>query len=482
MKKSFLAIVTCIIALNINATQERSRQKSHTIDYVPCVINRIIVGLDSHATLEEYIERLHRIGLFLIVQHKIFMAAYSVYNKPLEEFQKSPAFQRALEKVQTLSIPESLIKHYFRIITICCLLNASPLPAQESMGQFEKYDFVKQARNKASIALRILNSSGLVNDQVMFDRLRSIEKNTTQELDTYFDVRNLLTLDTLYAEIIRTLRLEILHAKKMTHHRTQYQDYMNVLPESLLPQSIHQELLLKEEEYAGMDLRSLTHTSIRIGVDLLNPRFQESETHLLSTPGATTQPDEPVTPVRPKPIRMDSLAPKYSLESAYIIQHEHLVRICDPENAMAIDLDLSQESRMLHTYPATPLFDSYAPAVSLGFMTTFSKNLLKKNAIAIQKYRFSPLVDQYIAQLGNEYLVLRDTTTMRECTFIPEDMNGFQCWFAHGQHHNMRSVIRIEFDGHAYLYTMKARIPCTFSYEFDPVSNAIVSRSMALYP
>jgi hypothetical protein len=278
------------------------------------------------------------------------------------------------------------------------------------------------------------------------------------------------------------LHLEILHAKKIKRPSSQYQEYMSVLPESLLPQSMHQELLLKEEEYAGMDLRSLTHTFLRLEVDLLNPRFQEAATHVLSTPPATTQSDEQITPVRPKPIRMDSLAPKYSLESAYIIQHEHLVRICDPENAMAIDLDLSQESRMLHTYPATPLFDSYAPAVSLGFMTTFSKKLLKKNALAIQKYRFSPLVDQYIAQLGNEYLVLRDTKTTRECIFIPEDINGFQCWLVHGQHHNMRSVIRVEFDGHVYLYTMKARIPCTFSYEFDPVSNAIVSRSMALYP
>ena len=250
MKKSFLAIVTCIIALNINATQERSRQESHTIDYVPCAINRTNVGLDSHATLEEYIERLHRIGLFLILQHKIFMAAYTVYTKPLEEFQKSPAFQRALEKIQTFSIPGSLIKHYFRIITICCLLNASPLPAQESMGQFEKYDFIKQARNKGSIALRILNSSGLVNDQVMLERLRSIEKNIIQELDTYFDVKNLLTLDTLYTEIIRTLHLEILHAKKIKRPSSQYQEYMSVLPESLLPQSMHQELLLKEEEYA----------------------------------------------------------------------------------------------------------------------------------------------------------------------------------------------------------------------------------------
>lgn len=479
MRKSFLVIVTCIIILNINAAQERSRQESRDIDYVPCVINRTTIGLNSHATLEEYIERLYRTELFLTLQHKIFMAAYSIYTKPLEDFQEYPAFQRLL---QTFSENESIVKHYFKIITICCLLNAAPLPAQEPMGQLEKYDYIRQARNKASIALRILNSSASIDDQVMLERLSSIEKNINHELDVYFEVKNLLVLDTLYTEIMRIQGQEILHAKKTKRLCPYYQDHMSTLSETLLPQTTRQELLRKEKEYAGMDLRSLTHTPLSIGVELLHPRSQETAIHVLPTSTATTQSDEQVTPVRPKPIRMDSLAPKYSLESAYIIQHKHLIRICDPENAMAIDLDLSQESRMLHTYPATPLFDSYAPAVSLGFMTTFSKKLLKKNALAIQKYRFSPLVDQYIAQLGNEYLVLRDTKTTRECIFIPEDMNGFQCWLVHGQHHNMRSIIRVEFDGHVYLYTMKARIPCTFSYEFDPVSNAIVSRSMALYP
>jgi len=477
MRKSCLALLTCALVLHINAAQDK---KSCIVDYLPCTIDRTAIGLDSNATIDEYIEQLQKTGTLLLLQHKVFLAAYTTYTKPLAELQKNPAFQRAMEKVQTISVPTSTIQNHFKIIIVCCLLNAAPSLPQKLMGKMEKYDFIRRARNKAIIALGILNRSEYVEDHIMLERLGFIEKNILQELDTYFDIQNLLTLDSIYREIIHTLHKEVLHARKIKKFHAHYQYYIDILSDALLQQSTRQKLLFKKQECDGMDLRSLEHVSNRVEIDLLQDTATPSSSAASSEVADSC---EQTMPVHPVPLRMDVLKSTYSIESGYIIRHEHLVRICDPENAMAIDLDLSQTGRMVHTYPETPLCDSYALGVSLGFATKFSKKLLKKDPLAIQKYRFSPLVDQYITRLGHEYLLLRNIRTLRECMLIPENMDEFQRLLAGTQHHNdTRAVIHIEFDGHAYLYTTKARIPCTFSYEFDPISNALVSRSMALYP
>jgi hypothetical protein len=477
MGRSFLLLGLCLTVVCVDAAQNDTRQE-RAADQAPYMVNRTTVGLDANTSLDEYIERLHAIRLFLALQHKVFMAAYTVQSRSFEDLQHYPQLHKAVEKIRNLTATVPVVQNYFKVVAICYIFDAVPLPAQEIMDQLQQCDFIRRAQNKASICIRILGSSDLVDDHVMLERLSSIEKNTIQELDTYFDLHNLLRLDALYKEISQALRSEIMHAKKTKQSKPCYRTYLNTLPETLISKSIHRMLRAKKDEYAGMDLSSLTHTTVNIGIDLLQ-EDQDAAPHAAGTTSNTKKPGKNTRPPLPS---MSTISQTYSPNSAHIIQHEHLVRICDPENAMAIDLDLRQEGSMLHTYDASKIYDSYAPHIARIFKTRLSARILTHDPVSVQKHRFSPLVDRYLTQLGHEYLVLRDPKTKRECILIPEDMDAFQRLFNDAQRRNMQSVIHVELDGHAYFYTTQTRVPCVFTYEIDPKHNTVISRAMSLYP
>lgn len=423
-------------------------------------INRTALGMPPRTACENYIRELQGLIGFFLLQHTLFILAHRINNGTTACFYELPGVKKLLEKWRNISDNQEILKQYINIIVICIIFSHHILHTKPH-GSLLCYDFLSLAEETSK---RTLICSEPHITEGLISRLNTFKTKIQPILDSYSDLHTLLMIDDQYQEILHALRLELIHMKQRKHYPQNRKDSDSI------PR--YQDTILSPQE----------RTSFQDEIAFQQKHIDET---LLATDKCGLSMTKLVLPPSPKSARPHKIARNYNMNNSVAIKSQGHIRICDVDNAMDIDIDLSQQKTLFNTFGSSTMMNHYSTDIIHWFLFNClkkAKRMLTKNpslkskSHIIQSNRFSPLVDQYLESAGYEYLDLSDGK--KQCTILPDNTIHQESWLAHAHRYKLQAIFRIELDALVHSYTTDETLPCIFRYRVDPQTNQIITRRM----
>lgn len=472
MKKTLMykqKILTLVSVMALTSSCYAMDDKASSACTGPQIINQIIqvcpttAGLDSHASLEQYLARLQQILSFFCFQFVVMRRAYLAVAEDLDKTFNTDFGEALAQTIKTRfdELCNTDAKDCVKTLALCeYLIKKLTLYPTPPLGCFAHLDYLTQLLKRCQTTIHLVLTETDMKSATFVDCLHQTKSKLIDQMEDFFD--HILVYETQYQEILRVLRREIFYSKQP--YETYLMNYYDIsLP---LPDDFFSE--------AGR-----SNFGYRI-----QQKFQGNTQS--PKPREELAVAKPHVKIAKKSLPLARIVKEvYQTNSARVRWQGHFIKIDDHENAMTIFINKNTCPEQQIKYPSPLNPDLYDQHIQLWFkqpikhIKKIKRLCLAKKIEKVRQHRFSPLVDQYVLQLGTQYLDIHENN--RVSIICPANPTCYQQWIWFSRIRNCPVLTRLELDAQVMLGPKAQKRDCTFSYKISLDPFRLVKRIMNIH-